>query len=434
MEALRSPDQDRAQGNSNGPIVDRREGPIGTVMRPKVRAAIRISLYALLCFIVVGSTFMLGYVTHATHTPLDQEDAAFSVFWQAWDLVQSYFYGDTPSAQEGAYGAIRGSLALLDDPYTTFIEPQQRDREQEELRGSFGGIGAVVERTSDGRIVLTPLEGRPAEVAGVLPGDELIAVDGVPVTSEMSFSDVLALVRGQVGEPVTLTVRREGRTSPLSFVIEREEIVTPSITWEFEPPDIGYIKLSIFNERTNEEFQDAIDELSAQGAEAYIIDLRDNGGGLLTAAIDLASQFLRDGVILYERKSDGQEKPYPVKGRGALLEEPVALLVNGGTASASEIVAGAIQDYERGPLIGTKTFGKASVQLIFDLSDGSSLHVTNAHWLTPSRNEIDGVGLTPNIEVDMTEEDRRNNRDPQRDQAVAYLRELNGVVPAKGNN
>ena len=159
-----------------------------------------------------------------------------------------------------------------------------------------------------------------------------------------------------------------------------------------------------------------------QGSTRYVIDLRNNGGGLLPAAIDVASQFLEDGVVMYERKSNGEEKTYAVKRNGILVEEPVVFLVNSGTASASEIVAGAIQDYERGVLIGTKTFGKASVQLIFDLSDGSSVHVTNARWLTPSMQEIDGIGLTPDIEIEYTAEDREEDRDPQLARALEYLK------------
>ncbi len=262
----------------------------------------------------------------------------------------------------------------------------------------------------------------PAERAGILAGDELIAVDGEPVTPDMPFDDVLAMVRGDVGEVVRLTVRREGAGEPLTFKVKRQEIATPSVSWELVAPGIGYVGLSIFGERTNQELEDAIHELREQGAEKFVIDLRNNGGGLVPAAVDVASQFLKDGVVVYERKSNGGEKPYPVKDRGVVLDDPIVVLINSGTASASEIVAGAIQDYDRGKLIGTRTFGKASVQLIFDLSDGSSLHVTNARWLTPSRHEIEGAGLVPDIEVELVDQDRQQERDPQLDRAIVYLR------------
>jgi carboxyl-terminal processing protease len=393
-------------------------------MTSNQRAVLRLAVYVLICVVVAGSTFSIGYAAHATQSPLAQDSAAFSVFWEAWGLINQYFYGEKPDEAIRARGAIKGSLATLSDPYTMLVEPQQRDREQEELRGSFGGIGVLVSRTADGRIIMSPMEGKSAAREGILEGDELIAVDDLAITPQVPFDDVLAAVRGPVGQTVRLTIRREGVDQPLVFEVKREEIVTPSVTWALEEPGIGYIKLAIFSERTNSEMEEAIRDLQNQGANSFIIDLRDNGGGLLGAAIDVASQFLQDGVVMYERTSNGEEKPYPVKGDGLLLDAPVVFLVNGGTASASEIVAGAIQDYGRAKLIGTKTFGKASVQLLFDLEDGSSLHITNAHWLTPSRNEINGVGLIPDIEVTISDQDRENGVDPQRERAGEYLREI----------
>jgi carboxyl-terminal processing protease len=388
-----------------------------------IKMVLRVGVYATLCLVVVTSAFGLGYTAHAIHSPVTGENASLSVFWEAWRVIDQYFYGDTPSHAERTYGAIRGSLDVLNDPYTYFIEPQQRDREQEELRGSFGGIGAWVERTEDGRVLLTPMDGRPADQAGVRAGDELIAVDGTPITPDTPFDDVLAMVRGQSGQVVRLTVRRSGTDESLTFEVRREEIVTPSAVWELKPPEIGYIRLSIFSERTSDELRDAVRDLRLQGANRYVIDLRNNGGGLLPAAIDVASQFLDGVVVMYERASDGSEEVYRAKGRGILIEEPVVVLVNSGTASASEIVAGAIQDHERGILIGTETLGKASVQLILDLSDGSSVHVTNAHWFTPNRREINSVGLTPDIVVEYTDQDREAQRDPQLERAIQYLQE-----------
>jgi len=392
-------------------------------MKLERRAAARAALYALSCVVVVSTTFLLGYAARAAQAPATGEAAILGTFWEAWHLVDEYFYGEPPTDTVRVRGAIAGSLATLNDPYTVLVEPQQHDREEEELRGSFGGIGALVSRTPDGRILLEPMEGRPAAEAGIQAGDELIAVDGVPITSDMPFDDVLAAVRGEAGKIVRLTVRRESLAEPLTFDVKRQEIVTPSVAWELAEPGIGYIRISIFNERTNQELEDAIAALQREQARAFVVDLRDNGGGLLEAGIDVASQFIEDGVVLYERKNDGNEKQYPVKDRGKLLREPIVVLVNGGTASASEIVAGAIQDYERGRLIGTRTFGKASVQLLFDLSDGSSLHITNAHWFTPSRQEINGVGLVPDIEVPITDQDRTNHVDPQRDRAIELLRQ-----------
>jgi carboxyl-terminal processing protease len=391
-------------------------------MKPSVRRALEISGFSLVCLVVVASTFVLGYAVRAVQAPVTDDAVSFGVFWEAWHLIDDHFYGDSSDEKARTYGAIEGSVRALDDPYTLFVEPQQRDREEEELRGSFGGIGAFVERTPEGRYLLTPMEDRPAARAGILAGDELIAVDDRSISADMPFADVLALVRGEVGKVVKLTVRREGVAAPLDFEVRRQEFVTPSVSWELIEPDVGYVQISIFGERTSGELKDALRELQAEGASRFVLDLRSNGGGLLPVAIDVASQFLEDGVVVYERKADGQEKTYPVSDKGIALEEPLAVLVNSGSASASEIVAGAIQDYGRGVLVGTPTYGKASVQLIFDLSDGSSLHVTNAVWLTPSRHEIEGAGLSPDLEVALTDEDRQQARDPQLDAAIAHLR------------
>ena len=382
-----------------------------------------MTLYTLTSILVIAITFSLGYVTRAAQAPVPAQTASFSIFWETWKLIDEHFYGDASDDTARTYGAIQGSLSALQDPYTRFVEPQAHKREEEELRGSFGGIGAWVKRTPDGRIVLTPMEGRPAEQAGVHDGDELIAVDGVTITPEMALNEVVAMVKGEPGQTVTLTIRREDVQEPLIIPVKRAQIITESVAWRIvdQAPTVGYIQLRMFNERTADQVKTAIKELKAQGAKSLIIDLRNNGGGLLSSAVDIASQFLRDGVVLYDSKSSGEEKSYPVQGRGAARDIPLVVLVNDGTASASEIVAGAIQDRERGKLIGAQTFGKASVQLLFDLSDGSSLHVTNAHWLTPNRRDINGVGLTPDIVVEISDEDRQNNRDPQLERAIAEL-------------
>lgn len=392
-------------------------------MKPGVKIALHLTAYTLICALTLTITFGVGYVTRAIHAPITGNDASMSLFWETWNLIDDHFYGDGIDETQRTYGAIEGSLARLGDHYTRFIEPREREREQEELRGSFGGIGAWVERRPDGRIFLTPMEGKSAEQAGVLANDELIAVNGTPITAEMSLEDVVDMVKGEIGERVVLTLRREGVDAPFDIEIERQEIVTPSVSWRVieEAPEIGYIQLRIFNERTAEELKTAIQELRGLGASKWIVDLRNNGGGLLSSAIDVASQFLDGGVVMYDSKNTGEETTYQVRGSGVARRDPLVILVNGNTASASEIVAGAIQDAERGKLIGTQTYGKASVQLLFDLSDGSSLHVTNAHWLTPNRRDINGVGLTPDLVVEFTQEDVDNGHDPQLQAAIAEL-------------
>jgi carboxyl-terminal processing protease len=231
------------------------------------------------------------------------------------------------------------------------------------------------------------------------------------------------MIRGEVGTEVVLTVEREGSDSPVDIAIERAIIETPSAHWRIleEDPTVGYIQLTAFTERSNRELDQAFEELTDQGAQSFILDLRNNGGGLLDAAVDVTSQFIREGVVVREDRKNEGERVYDVTGGGNALDQSLVVLTNGGTASASEIVAGALQDYDRATLIGEKTFGKGSVQLIYELSDDSRLHVTVAKWFTPNGNAIDGIGLQPDIEVLVTEEDRNQGRDPQLERAISFL-------------
>jgi carboxyl-terminal processing protease len=380
---------------------------------------------ALITSAIVGA-FLIGMGTHwlMTHRQAPGAEAAedFGLFWEAWNLVEDHFLGALPDSQGLAWGAIRGALDTLQDPYTVFLEPQPTQRQREDLSGKFGGIGAWVTQAEDGSIVLEPMPDLPAERAGVQAGDVVLQVDGTDV-SGLGVDDVVTLVRGPVGETVRLTLRREGEPDPVEVEIKREEIPTPSVESRMleESPGVGYVRIVLFTERTNGELERAVEELRDQGMERLVFDLRGNGGGLLDASIDVASQFLRDGVVLYEQRRSGGETDYPVRGGGMLLEIPMVTLVDGGTASASEIVAGALQDRDRSPLVGEQTFGKGSVQLVFNLSDGSSVHITVAEWLTPNRRQITGQGLVPDVDVAISEDDRANGRDPQLQRALDVL-------------
>ncbi len=374
------------------------------------------------CGAGIGVTWLFMHGRSAS----TEEAAEFSIFWEAWHLVENHFYGNLPDLQHVAWGAIRGALDTLDDPHTTFLEPQPRQREREDLSGRFGGIGALVSQAEDGSIILDPMPGLPAEQAGIQKGDAVIRVDDTEITPEMTVNDVVTLVRGQVGSIVRLTLRREGQTEPISVEIERQEIPNPSLEYRMleEGEGIGYIRIMLFSSRTVEELEDAIKELEAQGMSRMILDLRGNGGGLFDASIDVASMFLNSGVIVYQVEKGAKEQAYEVRGRSGSTELEMVLLVDGGTASASEIVAGALQDQGRATLIGQRTYGKGSVQSVYDLSDGSSVHVTSAEWLTPNRRQINGAGLSPDLEVALTDEDHSQGRDPQLERAVEYL--LNG--------
>jgi carboxyl-terminal processing protease len=396
-----------------------------------MRTAPKVFL-ALTIFIVVPLAFASGFgvnwlITHRRFAspPTPESVEPFEVFWEAWHILERDFFGQLPTEKQLTYSAIRGVLAAVDDPYTSFIEPQLRELERHDLQGHFGSIGAWVQQKGPGEFALDPMRDSPAAQVGIQTGDIVLAVDETEITPETTLQDVLAMIRGPVDTVVKITVQREGIEEPLVFEITRQEVQISSVSWRQleEAPTVGYVKLNLFSERTADELQEALNDLEAQGVRQIVLDLRDNGGGLLQTAVDVASQFLQDGVVLYEQKRDDQEKFYPAKPKHRVSDLPLAVLINRGTASASEIVAGAIQDRGRGVLVGEKTFGKGSVQLIYDLSDGSSLHVTASRWLTPDRHLIDGAGLTPDIEVVLTDQDREQGRDPQLEQAIQAVQE-----------
>jgi carboxyl-terminal processing protease len=355
--------------------------------------------------------------------PASELQQRMEVFWESWGFLEQDFYGELPPARERTYGAIRESLALLGDPYTIFVEPQPRELERDQMRGAFGGVGVDIWYDAGGRMALSPYPDSPAEKAGILKGDILLAVDGESITSETTIDDVHAQLHGEIGTPVTLTLSRPGEGSPtpppFDLTITREEIKVPSVTWRVldQAPAVGYVYVQGFTDRTDDEVIAALQDLEREGTTSLVLDLRNNFGGLISPAADVASQFLSDGVVMYEQRRDAEERAFAVREGGIAADVPMVVLVNGNTASAAEIVAGALQDHDRAPLIGERTFGKGSVQLIYDLSDGSSLHVTSAIWLTPDHRRIEGQGLTPDILVPQGD----GPQDAQLGYAVDYL-------------
>jgi carboxyl-terminal processing protease len=389
----------------------------------------RLFLIAMLITTALVVAFAAGvattYMLMRGRASVTAEGHDLSVFWEAWGLVEQVFYGDLPDNQNLEWGLIRGALDTLDDPHTSFLEPEPREREKELLSGRFGGIGAYVTQAEDGRIILEPMPDLPAEKAGIRKGDTLLKVDDIDVTSEMTIEEALASIRGEVGTVVRLTLRHEGETQPFTVEITREEIPTPTVEWRMldEPAATGYVRIYLFSGRTAKELRQALDELKDQGMTQLVLDLRGNGGGLLDAAVDVASEFLSGGPVLHQVEKEGKEHTYEAGRGGRFLEGKLVLLVDGGSASASEIVAGALQDRDRAVLVGEKTYGKGSVQQVFDLSDGSSVHITYADWLTPNHRQITGIGLTPDFEATITDDDRNNSRDPQLDRAIQWLKE-----------
>ncbi len=383
--------------------------------------------------ILAASAFAAGFLArelvdgrnNATlaHAEQDEETALFQ---EAWALIEGNFLGTLPESRQVTYGAIRGSLATLNDPYTVFIEPAARDVERERLQGSFGGVGAYITRSEEtGEVTLEPIPGNPAEAAGILAGDVLLAVDGQQITAEITVPEIVDLVKGEKGTTVILTVRHSDAAEPVDIGVVRADILLPSVTYRLleADPTIGYIALSRFSGESGHEVGAALQDLLAQGATRLVLDLRQNGGGLRDAAVDVADHFLDNGPVLYLESQEEGEIVYNATDETLAPDQPLTVLIDGGTASASEIVAGALSDRQRATLIGSKSFGKGSVQLVFDLSDGSSVHVTSARWLTPNHHTLDGNGLEPDIAVTATQEDIDNGRDPVLDRAVQYLQE-----------
>lgn len=394
---------------------------------------LRNSLILLLLLLLATSAFAAGYFTndyvryqHGGPVAAAGSSGQLGLFWEAWGFVQNSYLGELPSENDLAHGAIRGALALLNDPYTVFIEPVVREQERVTLRGTFGGIGATLSRPDEqSDIILDPIPGNPAEVAGIQAGDRLLAVDGEPITIAMTVQEVANMIRGEKGTIVTLTVVHPSESEPVDIEIERDDILLPSVTYRLtlSDPSIGYIQLSRFSGESSNEIAEAITALEAAGAEALILDLRHNGGGLVDAAVSVSDHFLTAGDVLFQRSRGDGERIYRSSDDTLAPTIPLIVLVNGGTASASEILAGALRDRDRAILVGQPTFGKGSVQLVYDLSDGSSIHVTSSRWYTPSRFEIDQQGLTPDYEVAITQEDIDNGRDPILLRAIELLQE-----------
>lgn len=395
-------------------------------MSERARTVVATFLLILLALSAFAAGFLTNdFVERRFGNDIQPEESEFALFWEAWSLIEANFLGNLPSSQELSYGAIRGALQLLNDPYTVFIEPPERAIEQELLQGSFGGIGATLSRPDEGGpIILEPIPGNPAELAGILAGDELVAVDGVEIEPEMEVNAVADLIRGEKDTAVTLTVIHPGEEEPVDIEIVRGDILIPSVTFRLldDAPQIGYIQLTRFSGESTQEVANAITELQSMGAEKLILDLRGNGGGLLDAAVTIADHFLEEGPVLYQQIKGQDEQVYEATEETVAGDMPLIVLIDGNTASASEIVAGALQDRERAMLVGSSgSFGKGSVQLVFDLSDGSSIHVTSSRWFTPGRNQIDQQGLTPDVQVEFTQEDLDNGRDPVLLKAIELL-------------
>ena len=414
---------------------------LGKNMSPRVKLQLTgcaILLVSALIFSVgSGIGFYIGRMSSPAETAGSAVIAAetgralapedLGIFWEAMDLLEEDFYGELPSPNQRSYGAIRGVLDTLDDQNTGFLTPTEATRFLESIEGSFEGIGALVEWAEDeGAIrIVEPFEDQPAWNAGIRRGDLIIAINGQDVADLSNLNEAINRIKGPKGTEVHLTVRRDGLDDPLEVPVTRDTIDIPVVESERygENDEFAYVHLKRFSADAGAKLRAELEDLLTDETQGLIFDLRGNPGGLLREAINVTSVFLEDERVLIERFSDGTEEIYNTEG-GALVPDdlPLVVLVNWGSASASEIVAGALQDVERAPLVGVTTYGKGSVQLPHTLSDESLLRVTIALWYTPSDRSINATGLEPDIVVELTNAQSDNEEDPQLDRAIEFLR------------
>ena len=354
------------------------------------------------------------------------EDIDFSLFWQTYNVLKEKFINPEKfDNQKIIYGAISGMTKTLDDPYTVFYNPEETKEFEEQLSGTFEGVGMEIDIKNGQLIVIAPLEGTPAQKAGLRPGDKIIKINNLE-TFEMSVEEAIGLIRGPKGTEVTLTIIRDGWETAQDIKVIREVIKIPSLKWELIDNDIAYVRIYQFSENLNFEFRKKAIEILNSPAKKVILDLRNNPGGYLEVAQYVAGWFLEKNktVVIEDFGQDKEKNIYRSEGNGEFYQYPTVVLINQGSASASEILAGALRDNYNAKLIGEKSLGKGSIQEQVRLEKDSSVKITVAKWLTPKGISISGVGLEPDIEVEMTDEDYQENRDPQLEKAIEFIKNL----------
>jgi len=354
------------------------------------------------------------------------EDLDFSLFWESYHALQEKFVDKSKlDYQRIIDGAISGMVKSLGDPYTVFFTPEESKRFQEDVSGVFEGVGMEIGQRKGRLTIIAPLEGTPAQKAGFRSGDVILKIGDKP-TDDLTVDEAVSLIRGPKGTEVVLTVLRDEWETPKEIKVTRDVITVPTLKVEIKEDDIAYVKLYHFDAIAANEFERAMREILNGSTKKIILDLRDNPGGYLDVAQDIASWFLERGQIITIEDFGGakENEEYKSNMNGPFRNYPIVILINQGSASASEILAGALRDNRGVKLIGEKSFGKGSVQELNDLTGGSSLKITIANWLTPKGNLISDVGLEPDIKVEMTEKDYEEGRDPQLDKAIEIIKGL----------
>lgn len=381
---------------------------------------------------LLGSGFVSGYSVGKSFPEVIEvegvtniagpSDVDFSTFWESWQLINSdYLKSGEVSPKDKMYGAISGLVNSLGDPYSEFFSPEDSQKFQEDIQGNFSGIGAEIGLRKDQLTIIAPLKNSPAMRAGLKAGDQILLVDSTS-TQDLTLDQAVRIIRGQEGTQVKLTILRTDWDESREFTITRARIEAPTLDFEMRG-DIAYIQLYSFNANAGRLFYDAIVKASNANARGVVLDLRNNPGGYLEVAVDLAGWFLPRGqVVVREANKNGTTDEFKARGNASLANIPTVVLINQGSASASEILAGALRDQRGIKLIGEKSFGKGTVQQLKDLRDGSSIKITIAHWVLPNGQILENEGLKPDIEVKLTEEDFEKDRDPQLDKAFEVIR------------
>lgn len=375
---------------------------------------------------VAGLALPIPTVAAGTSATAAPEDTAtlFKPFWDAWKIIHEQYVDQPVDDTKLMEGAIRGMVDSLGDPHSSYMDAKTFSEANQDLAGSYEGIGAVVDTTKDYLTVISTFPESPAEKAGILSGDQIIAVDGTDMTGT-NPELVRQKVIGPAGSQVKLTIKRADAAEPLQFAITRAQIIVVSASGKMLPDGIAYVQITTFGEKTTSELKAALTTLMAQNPKGLILDLRDNGGGYLQTAVEVVSQFTSQSPVLFEQAGDGSKKSYDAQAGGLATQVPMVVLINEGSASASEITAGALQDDARAKLVGVVSYGKGSVQNWVPIANNEgAIRITIARWLTPSGRLIDKVGLTPDVYVTRTAEQRAAGVDPQLDTALATLKAM----------
>lgn len=350
------------------------------------------------------------------------KDVDFDLFWDVWKRVKQGYITKNTEDKKLFYGALSGMVSALEDPYSVFLEPDTAKKFDETLSGTFEGIGAEIGMKKNQLLIMSILPDTPAERGGLRSGDAILTIDKKDTTG-MTIDFAVSIIRGKGGTPVVLKIYRTDELKPRDITIIRDKIIVHSVTWKVLPEShIGYIKLAHFNQDTESGFKDAVRDLMSKQVSGIILDMRNNPGGFLDTAIQVSGYWVDGQTVVIEKYDEQNKDEYKSRTRASLRNMPTVVLVNEGSASAAEIVAGALQDYKKAVLVGVKTFGKGSVQDLQRLKDGSAIKLTIAKWLTPNGRSINEEGIKPDIEVVMTEKDYTDNKDPQLDKAIEEVK------------